>query len=91
MNRTLVVVSLIAAIVAHAQGQGVERGGSQGKPPAVEPRGGPPTLPPLGTTPKPAIANAKPVRSCESLAKVHYRTRQLSRLPSIRGIQAFAA
>jgi hypothetical protein len=26
--------------------------------------------PPLGTTPKPAIANAKPVRSCESLATV---------------------
>ena len=30
----------------------------------------PPGLPPLGATPKPAIANAKPVRSCESLATV---------------------
>ena len=27
-------------------------------------------IPPLGTAPKPAIANAKPVRSCESLAMV---------------------
>jgi len=29
-----------------------------------------PALPPLGTTPKPAIPNAKPVRSCESLATI---------------------
>jgi hypothetical protein len=33
-------------------------------------RGGPPVQPPLGVTLKPAIANAKPVRSCESLAMV---------------------
>jgi pimeloyl-ACP methyl ester carboxylesterase len=33
--------------------------------------GGPPfALPPLGTTPRAAIPNAKPVRSCESLATV---------------------
>src|SRR4030095_14126296 len=34
-------------------------------------RGPPPILPPfMQATPKPAIANAKPVRTCESLASV---------------------
>ena len=33
-------------------------------------RGAAPPQPPLGVTPKPAIANAKPARSCESLAMV---------------------
>jgi feruloyl esterase len=52
--RVLAMVLLIA--VAVAQGQ---RGGTPG---------GFGAQPPLGTTPKPAIPNAKPVRSCESLA-----------------------
>jgi feruloyl esterase len=49
MNRTLIVVTLIAATAAYGQ---VGRGAA----------------PPLGATPKPAIPNAKPVRSCDSLA-----------------------
>src|SRR5580700_7543319 len=47
MNRTLLIMTLIAVSGIHAQVQ-----------------------PPLGATPKPAIANAKPVRSCKSLATV---------------------
>jgi hypothetical protein len=41
-----------------------------GAPPAVAGRAGAPPQPWLGSAPKPAIANAKPVRSCESLATV---------------------
>jgi hypothetical protein len=67
MNRTVIVAALLAAAVAHGQGQGGGRIGPQGVPPAGAGRGG---APPLGATPKPAIANAKPVRSCESLAMV---------------------
>lgn len=57
-SRALATALLIAA-VAQVQAQ----------------RGAPPTggfgfQPPLGTTPKPAVPNAKPVRSCESLAMV---------------------
>src|SRR5579862_9337698 len=33
-------------------------------------RGGAPAQPPLGLSPQPAIANVKPVRSCESLVMV---------------------
>jgi feruloyl esterase len=54
MNQTFLAVLVLAA-AAYAQGPAGGRG-----------RGSVP--PPLGTTPKPAIANAKPVRSCESLA-----------------------
>ena len=55
---------------AVAQGQGPQGGGRgpQGAPPAGA--GGFGFQPPLGTTPRPAIAKAKPVRSCESLAMV---------------------
>jgi hypothetical protein len=60
MNRILVFVLLIAASVAQGRGQTV---GGVG-------RGTSPALPPLGATPKPAIPNAKPTRSCESLATV---------------------
>ena len=67
MNRTVLLAALTAAAVAHGQGQGGGRGGPQGAPPAGVGRG---AAPPLGATPKPAIANAKPVRSCESLATV---------------------
>ena len=56
MNRPLLAVLVIAAATVHAQGRG--RAGCGG------------ASPPLGTTPKPAIANVKPVRSCESLAAV---------------------
>src|SRR5262245_13541470 len=65
MNRVLFVSTSIVALLAatgHAQGQ---RG--RGGPPA----GGAPPLPPLmQTPPKPLVANARPVRSCESLAGV---------------------
>ena len=47
--------ALIVAAVAYAQ-------------PPEGGRGVFPPAPPLGSTPKPAVANAKPVRSCESLA-----------------------
>lgn len=65
MNRTFLVVTSLAVVVSatgHAQGQ---RG--RGGPPA----GGGLAPPPLmQTAPKPVVANAKPVRSCESLAMV---------------------
>lgn len=57
MNRMLLLAALIAPALAQAQ--------AQGRGPAA-----PPAAPSLGATPKPAIANAKPVRSCESLAMV---------------------
>ncbi len=46
---------LLIALLLAAAAQGQPRGGAQ---------------PPMGATPKPAIPNAKPVRSCESLATV---------------------
>ncbi|HEY6343350.1 MAG TPA: tannase/feruloyl esterase family alpha/beta hydrolase [Bryobacteraceae bacterium] len=55
-------------IAALAAGQQPGRGTPQAIPPAAQGRG--PAHPPLGTIPRPAIANAKPVRSCESLAMV---------------------
>src|SRR5215472_1190255 len=73
MNRTWLVASLIAAAIAHGQGREGIRGEPQGAPPAVAGRGGAPPQPWLGSAPKPAIANAKPVRSCESLATVALR------------------
>jgi len=68
MNRTLLVMLVITA-AAYAQGQGqtgvrVPQGGS----PAGAGRRA--AGPPPGAVPKPAIANVKPVRSCESLASV---------------------
>jgi hypothetical protein len=59
---------MMAATAIYGQGQG--RGGPQGAPPGNQGRGRGAPPPPLGTTPKPAIPNAKPVRSCESLAMV---------------------
>lgn len=56
LSRALVLVVVTAATVSQAQGQ---RGPGRG-----------PQGPPLGTTPKPAIAGAKPVRSCDTLAMV---------------------
>src|SRR5262245_22539071 len=67
-NRTtFAALSLVALMGAAAHGQGqVGRGGA---PPAGGPGG--PALPPLmQSAPKPAIANVKAVRSCESLASV---------------------
>jgi len=58
MNRMVPAALLGIAAVAYAQGQPAGRGGPQGG------------FPPMGTTPKPAIANVKAVRSCESLATV---------------------
>jgi hypothetical protein len=71
MNRTtsLLLASVVfATAVAQGQVQAGGRGGPQGAPPAGAGRGA--AQPPLGATPKPAIPNAKPVRSCESLAAV---------------------
>src|SRR4029079_3359574 len=73
MNRTNRTYGIGAAgisllgTVGHAQAPQGERAG--GPPAAGRGRAGGPALPPLmQTTPKPAIADAKPVRSCESLA-----------------------
>jgi hypothetical protein len=58
------MMSVVVLLGASAQGQ-VQQGGRGGG------RVGGPAPPPLmQTAPKPAIANAKPVRSCESLATV---------------------
>lgn len=61
VRQALEIAVLIAAATAYGQGQ------AGGPPPGA---GGFAVLPPLGTTPKPAIPNAKPVRSCESLSTV---------------------
>jgi hypothetical protein len=72
-RRTLCLVTALITLAvygAHGQGQPAGRGGPQGAPPAGGRgggRGGPAAAFPQ---PKPAIANAKPVRSCESLASV---------------------
>ncbi|MBV8842637.1 MAG: tannase/feruloyl esterase family alpha/beta hydrolase, partial [Bryobacterales bacterium] len=66
-HRILLLVTLTSAF-ANAQIQGGGRGPAQGAPPAAAGRGA--AQPTLGVIPKPAIANAKPVRSCESLAMV---------------------
>jgi len=60
MIRILSFVLLTAATVAQGPGQTIGGAG----------RGAVPALPPLGATPKPAIPNVKPARSCESLAIV---------------------
>ncbi len=70
MDRISSIGLLIVATVAVGLGQGVGRGARQGAPPAGAGRGAAPAQPPLGSTPKPAIPNAKPVRTCESLATV---------------------
>jgi hypothetical protein len=71
-NRTTGIVFTVVVMlmtVGHAQGpQGGRAGGPAG---AGGGRAGGPALPPLmQTPPKPAITNARPVRSCESLASV---------------------
>jgi feruloyl esterase len=60
----MVFALLAGGAVVYGQGQG-GRGGAPGGPPG----GGRGAIVPLGITPKPAIANVKPVRSCESLAR----------------------
>lgn len=72
-NRTLLVAASMAALlvtIGHAQEPQRGRGGAPGGPPGGG-RGGSPAPPPLmQNAPKPAIANPKPARSCESLASV---------------------
>ena len=67
-DRTVFLVTILVALalgVVHGQGP---QGGRGGVPLGT---GRAPVLPPLmQTPPKPAIPNAKPVRSCESLAAV---------------------
>ena len=69
-DRTLLLAtSVVALIVAVAHGQGPQ--GARGGGPAPGGRGGGPAFPPLmQAPPKPLVANARPVRSCESLATV---------------------
>jgi Tannase and feruloyl esterase len=67
MNPRLLVALLMVAAVAFGQVQEGARAPGVGR--GVG-RGAAPAQPPLGVTPKPAIANLKPVRSCESLAMV---------------------
>jgi len=66
----LVALSVVALSVTVGHAQAPQQAG-RGGPPGGRGRGGAPALPPLMVTPpKPAIANVKPVRSCESLAMV---------------------
>ena len=67
MNPRLVLALLIVAAMALGQ-ESAGRGAQPALPGAG--RGAPLAQPPLGVTPKPALADAKPVRSCESLATV---------------------
>ncbi|HEY2845568.1 MAG TPA: tannase/feruloyl esterase family alpha/beta hydrolase [Bryobacteraceae bacterium] len=60
------LMALMVFTRIEAQQDATKGKGFKGAPP--QGRGGAP--PPLGTAPKPAIPNAKPVRSCESLAMV---------------------
>jgi hypothetical protein len=64
----LAMMMLVATI--HAQGQRGGPGGPQGKPPAGVRRGGGFGALPATPPPKPLIPDAKPVRSCESLAEI---------------------
>jgi hypothetical protein len=61
-NRALVAAASVVALLALAGHAQVRQGGRGGGPVAPAPL--------MQTPPKPAIANAKPVRSCESLASV---------------------
>src|SRR5262245_62072307 len=70
--RTLLIASLtmlmqIGPVRAQAQRGG--RGASQGQPPGAIGRS---SAAPAQTPPKPLIANAKPVRSCETLATISF-------------------
>jgi feruloyl esterase len=72
-NRTLFLATSVALMVTvgHSQGQDqVPQVGRGGAPPGRGRAGGPALQPLMQTAPKPAIANAKAVRSCESLASV---------------------
>ena len=62
----IATLALVATAAAYAQVRG--GGGPEGPPPAGVGRGNAP--PALGAAPKPAIRDAKPIRSCESLAAV---------------------
>src|SRR6185503_18125176 len=59
--RTLIVSASVVTLLVTAGAAQVPQGGRGGAPPG-------PSL--MQTPPKPLIANAKPVRSCESLASV---------------------
>jgi|SRR5665213_162738 len=70
MDRIPSIALLTVAAVALGLGQGAGGGAPQGTPPAGAGARGFGAQPPLGKIPKPAIPNAKPVRTCESLAMV---------------------
>jgi hypothetical protein len=61
------MIAAAAALAQEGAGRGAPTTGAVGR--GAGP-GGLPVQPPLGVTPKSAIPNAKPVRSCESLASV---------------------
>ena len=68
--RTLPAILAMALVTTTAVIQiGAQQNGAKGTPPGAGGRG-PGGPPPLGSTPKPAIPGAKPVRPCESLATV---------------------
>ena len=70
INRTHVAaLSVVVLLVTTGQAQ-VPQGGRGGAPGAGGRAGGPAPPPLMQTPPKPAIANVKPVRSCDSLASV---------------------
>jgi feruloyl esterase len=69
---TLSTIFAMAVVIATAVPQSEAQQGGTKAPAAkgASPAGARAAAPPLGTKPKPAIANAKAVRSCESLAMV---------------------
>jgi hypothetical protein len=67
-NRTRVIAgSVVVLLVSTGQAQ-VPQGGRGGAPVAAGRASGPAPLPLMQSPPRPAIANVKPVRSCDSLA-----------------------
>jgi feruloyl esterase len=71
-NRTVFVAAAVVTVLVTAGQAQVPQGGRAGAPGAPPAgRGGGPAFPPLlPAPPKPIVANARPARSCESLASV---------------------
>ena len=69
-NRLRFVAASIVALLVHAGHAQAPQGGRAGAPGGRGGGAGPAAPPLMQTPPKPAIANANPVRSCESLASV---------------------
>src|SRR5687768_10592924 len=69
-NRALFLATSVVALMSSVALGQVPQAGRGGAPPGGGRAGAPAPPPLMQTAPKPAIANAKAVRSCESLASV---------------------